>query len=362
MKAYLLTIHHIHNFGSVFQSITLYQYLLSQGVDIEVIDYRPAYYRSSSNKLKSFVGNILNCKYYRARKKKFDSFIRKNEKLTEQVFKNQKELNIFCKSEDFFIAGGDQLWNTFHPGGRDDAYKLTFTNSKYKAAIGTSMGRESYSNEELEDLARKIHTFLMIGLREQSTVKLLGGYTNVPIYHFVDPVMLFDNNWYISKYIKKEKPFEEKYAVVYLTPKSEILNAAVKELRCKGFKIVHICGFTKKCDYDYMLKDSGPDDILSAIYHADFVLSASYHATVFSVLFQKQFATLLPNKNTNTRISDFLAFCDLQDRLIADNTQLAKMFSEIDFSNSKDKISSLSNFTKNKIIALLDEIEQGGKQ
>lgn len=358
MRAFLVTIHHIHNFGSVFQSVALYQYLLSQGVDVEVIDYRPTYYRSSSNKFKSIVGNVLNYKYYHTRKKKFDVFINENEKLTKKLFKKREDLDVFRASMDLFIAGGDQLWNSFYPGGRDDVYKLTFTDSKWKAAIGTSMGRDSFSEEELKKLAHKIKAFKLIGLRELSTVKLLKSYTDVPLYHFVDPVMLFDNTWYISRYINKERPFKEKYALVYLTPKSELLNAVVATLKSNGFKIVHICGFKKKCDYDYMLKDAGPDEILSMIYHADFVLSASFHATAFSVIFQKHFATLLPNKNTNTRINDLLTYCDLQDRIITKQNQLDQLFFDIDFSNSVDKINKLRAFNKNKIETFLNELEK----
>lgn len=358
MKLYLLTIHHIHNFGSVFQAIALFQYIQSLDKDIEVIDYRPAYYERSNNAIKTYIGKLLNFKCYISRKNKFNKFIRNNERLTKRTYKSEKELMDFWKSEDVFIAGGDQLWNTYHPGGRDDAYKLTFTNSKYKAAFGTSMGRNSFAKEELIELAKKIDDFSMVGLREASTVNLLKKYTNVPIYHFADPVMLFDNNWYISKYIVKQRTFKEKYAVVYLTPKSDLLDATVKILQNEGYKIVHICGFVRKCNCDYMLKDSGPDEILNIIYHADFVLSASFHATVFSILFHKQFATLLPNINTNTRIDDLLSYCNLNDRIITKEIQLNKLFSPIDFLQSEVKIAELSEFTKMKIKDFLYRIEK----
>lgn len=354
----MLTIHHIHNFGSVFQAIALFQYLLSLGFDVEVIDYRPAYYERSNNAIKTYIGRVLNIKDYIVRKRKFDRFTSKNEHLTKRCYKTSIELAEFSNSQDIFIAGGDQLWNSYHPGGRDNVYKLIFTNSKYKAAIGTSMGRDSFAKEELIDLSKKIKDFRMIGLRELSTVCLLEKYSNVPIYHFADPVMLFDNSWYISKFINKRRPYKEKYAVVYLTPKSDLLDATVSILQKEGYKIVHICGFIKKCSCDYMLKDLGPDEILSAIYHADFVLSASFHATIFSILFHKQFATLLPDINTNTRINDLLCFCNLIDRLMTTESRLEGLFLPIDFSKSEERISELRKNTKQKIEELLFEIEK----
>lgn len=357
MKIYMLTIHHIHNFGSVFQAIALFQYLQSIGFNVEVIDYRPSYYERSNNALKTYIGKVLNIKAYIVRKRKFDSFISKNERLTRRCYRLSEELLEFSNSQDIFVAGGDQLWNSYHPGGRDDAYKLLFTNSKYKMAFGTSMGRDSFTKEELLDLSKKIDDFCMIGLRELSTVHLLKKYCNVPIYHFADPVMLFDNSWYVSKFITKQRPYREKYAVVYITPKSELLDAIVSILRKEGYKIVHICGFIKKCSCDYMLKDLGPDEILNAIYYADFVLSASFHATLFSVLFRKQFATLLPNANTNTRINDLLSFCELKDRIMTTESQLERLFLPIDFSVSEERMSKLRENTRQKIREILFEIK-----
>ena len=79
-------------------------------------------------------------------------------------------------------------------------------------------------------------------------------------------------------------------------------------------------------------------------------------------MFQKHFATLLPNKNTNTRINDLLTYCDLQNRVIKEQVQLDQLLSDIDFSNSRDKISTLSQFTKNIIKKFLHELEKDIKQ
>ena len=73
------------------------------------------------------------------------------------------------------------------------------------------------------------------------------------------------------------------------------------------------------------MKDLGPDEILSYIYNAEIVLSSSFHATSFALIFKKQFYTILPDLHTNERILDLLTARDLQDHIITDPAQLENM-------------------------------------
>ena len=69
-KIYILTIHHIHNFGSVLQASALFLFLKEKGFDVEIIDYRPKYYKFGNSKLKTLVGIALNFRAYHYRKNK----------------------------------------------------------------------------------------------------------------------------------------------------------------------------------------------------------------------------------------------------------------------------------------------------
>ena len=147
MKCSIITIHHIHNFGSVFQAYGLYKFLDDNGIDAEIIDYRPAYYDQGKKKIRTLVGKCLNLRSYSVRKKKFELFFKNNNKLSDKSFKTLSELeDYYEKDSSLFIAGGDQLWNNYHPCGRDDAYKLTFSKEGKKLAYGTSMGRDNFND------------------------------------------------------------------------------------------------------------------------------------------------------------------------------------------------------------------------
>lgn len=359
MKCSIITIHHIHNFGSVFQAYALARFLELHGFDTEIIDYRPSYYELGRNRLKTVVGRLLNLGAYSRRKKKFEEFIAQHEVLSHKQFTSLSELEASYKnSSHVIIAGGDQLWNNYHPCGNDDAYKLVFTNSTRKLAYGTSMGRNSFSNEELKHLAALVESFRKIMLREQSTVSMLQKYTDVPINHVIDPVGLLDVKEFDSIAVKPK--ITEPYAVMYLADSGEVLDSAVEFLSKKlGLKIVHICGFKKKCNCDYFVKDAGPDEILGYILNANFVLSASFHATMFSVLFQKQFATLLPGSQTNARINDLLDYVGLKDRIIHSQDELRQLEKTIDYTSLEQVIQEFRESSREALLNVLSEITEG---
>lgn len=349
MNIHIITIHHIHNFGSVFQAYCLQKYLSDLGHNVDIIDYRPTYYNSGRNKLKSVVGRLLNLSAYKSRKRKYESFIRQYDTLSSKSFSSLDQLREFYEnSNDLFIAGGDQLWNTYHPCGKDDAYKLVFTNSSLKVAIGTSMGRNNQSYEELIELARKIDKFKAVFLREKSTVERLSGFIDTPCHHVIDPVGLVDPKHLLSMAIKPkiDKPF----AIMYLADSGQELDASVRFLSQEmGLKIIHICGFRKKCYCDVFEKNTGPSELLGYIINADFVLSASFHATMFSIIFNKPFATILPNEQTNERIEGLLRYFGLENRIIRSTTDVMMLKQEIDYASVNDKLKEFIDLSKEEI-------------
>ena len=360
MKCSIITIHHIHNFGSVFQAYALSHFLEINGYDTEIIDYRPGYYELGRNKLKTAVGRALNYGSYSNRKRKFENFISKYETLSEKRFGSVSELEMYYKdcNNHIFIAGGDQLWNTYHPCGNDEAYKLVFTNSRKKIAYGTSMGRDNYSDEELIKLATSVKEFQFIMLREQSTVDLFRKYTTNQVNHVIDPVGLLDIKEF--KTIALRPKIDKPYAVMYLADSGELLDQAIEILSKKmGLKIVHICGFKKKCYCDYFIKDAGPEEILGYILHADFVLSASFHATMFSLMFEKQFATLLPGEDTNARITDLLNYVGLENRVLHCEEELIQIENPINYSKANQKLLNFREESRAALLSVISEITEG---
>lgn len=331
MKIRIITIHGIPNFGSVFQSYALCEYLKLQGYDdVSIIDYNPKYYTSKS--LRAIVGRVLNFGNYVRRTRKFRNFIEQNLPLTDESFTELSGLKQHDFSADIYIAGGDQLWNVYHACGNDDAYKLTWVSGK-KISYGTSLGQTDFTDEQVKKLAIKISDFSSVSVRESTSVQMLRA-AGVESTHCVDPVYLLDE----EKYCKFLKPVDQPpYLLVYLVTPSELLNRTIEVLSEKyGLKVILCSGFSKKCVCDKFLKDLGPDEILSYIYNAEIVLSSSFHATSFSLIFKKQFFTILPDQHTNERILDLLSQRELKHRIITDKEQLYNVCdTKIDYTTLK---------------------------
>ena len=353
MKCSVITIHHIHNFGSVFQAYSLRRFLENNGHECDLIDYRPAYFDQGKNKLRTLLGKIANAKAYCARKKKFENFIQNNNVLSDHTFKSLEDLKKYYEKDNrTFIAGGDQLWNNYHPCGRDDAYKLTFAKNGKKIAYGTSMGRDNFTEQELKSIGDKVNDFSDIMLREKVTVPMLEKYVDTNVSHVIDPVALLDVEEY-KKIVKKPK-IDKPYAVMYLADSSDVLDGAIEKLSKElGLEIVHICGFKKKCYCDKFEKDLGPEEILGYILHADFVLSASFHATMFSIMFEKQFATLLPGTKTNARIEDVLKNFGLEQRIMRSVQDLDRIKDKVNYDGVREPLEELKKVSIEKLLNAL---------
>lgn len=355
MKVYIITIHFIHNFGSVLQAWALNKFLVDNGYKCKIIDYRPKYFKYGRNRIKTIIGRMVNIVPYMKRSDKFNAFIKNNDTMTSITYTTCEELTkIQTDANTVFISGGDQLWNDFHPCGKDPAYKLAFLREGRKIAYGTSLGRDNFEDDRMKKLAEQIADFESVMLRESTSIPLLKPYASFPLYHVIDPVALLSLDDFRRIAIKPK--ITEPYAVMYLADSSPLLDAAVEMLSIEmNLKIVHICGFKKKCRYDYLLKDAGPEEILGYIINADYILSASFHATIFSILFNKPFSALLPGENTNARIENLLTFLGLNNRVIHNIQELDMLKEPIDYSGVN---CHLASFKEKSIHQLLSVIER----
>lgn len=332
MKTRIITIHGIPNFGSVFQSYGLCKYLKDNGFDdTRIIDYNPECFRKCG--LRALLGRVLNFKSYVTRTKKFRSFIEKNLSLTEKSYNTIEELHQEDFGADVYIAGGDQLWNVYHPGGNDTAYRLTCFKGK-KISYATSMGQKDFPQQELTKLSEDIKDFSHISVREASSVQLLES-KGLKATNVVDPVFLLPVEEYEKFLVPVNQP---DYLLVYLVTPSKLLEDTIAFLKEKyNLKVILCSGFQKKCTCDEHLKDLGPDEILSYIKNAKIVLSSSFHATAFSIMFQKQFYTILPDEHTNERIEDLLQKRGLSQRIVKNDTKFDVDFDkEINYSSVED--------------------------
>lgn len=310
MKINILTIHCMHNPGSVFQAYALQRYLEDK-YDTTIIDYRPRYLFSENSTWKLALKKFLFWKEYKSRAYKFDSFISREMRLTDR-YESYEALEEANLKADVYMSGSDQLWNSDFPCGNDGAFYLDFIKTGKKIAYSTSVGKKVIDAYNLQILKKRLPEFTALSVREKSTAEFLSAELHRPVAWVCDPVFLLPSDHYM-KFVKGLRIIPEPYAVVYMSGASDLLTEIVDYYRHKGLKIILAGGFTKRSYCDLHIKDVGPEDFLSLIYGAEVVISSSFHATAFCHIFHKNFVTLIPSKN-GERIINLLDVSGLRHR------------------------------------------------
>ncbi|MFD1359136.1 polysaccharide pyruvyl transferase family protein [Fictibacillus halophilus] len=347
MKICTITCHDVYNHGASLQAYALMTYLERCGHEVEIIDYKPDYLSNHYNLLSvdnpKWDKNLLTKLIYLAlkmpvkipsliRKKAFDQFTSKYLKLTKIRYSSNEELKKNPPYANAYLCGSDQIWNSLHQNGKDPAFYLDFVPpGKLKASYAASFATDTLVDEILPFVKKKVERLDGIGVREKSGVEILKRLDIINAVSVVDPVLLLDKkDWNI---LGGEK-FVEKYILIYDFDNSDLIRKLTLEIANEcGYKIYTIN--PGKINYaDRYFKFVGPETFISLIRDAAFVISNSYHAAVFSIIYQKKFAIVNRKESINTRMRDFLSDLKLNQRLVDEDYNLNEILKMVNYSKS----------------------------
>lgn len=333
MKIKTITCHDVYNVGASLQAYALSQYLNQQGHDVEIIDYKPDYLSKRYNFLavdnprfeKPF---LLKAAYLLLKfpkrlreypgKKNFDTFRKNYLKLTKR-YCTLEELKANPPTADLYLAGSDQIWNTLFQNGRDGAFYLDFAPAGAKrASYAASFATEEIAPEWEGQVKAWLSNLDKISVRERSSLTLLEK-MGLQGRAVLDPVFLLSaEQW--KKMLGESRSRERKKIFIYDFDGNELMESICRSMKeKKGYKIISFF----HVDYaDDNMRYPGPLEFLQTIYHADVIISNSFHATVFSLIFHKEFYVIRRNENINVRMMDLLKLVGLDDRMIASEAGL----------------------------------------
>lgn len=334
-KIKIITIHDLdNNFGSTLQACALAEFLSQNGYDAELIDYKPnyAHHYGRAGQLIKFV---LFHKNMRQQKIKFEEYFNQHAKRTRR-YSNYGEL-IKDKAADIYLVGSDQVWNEFYNAGKDPAYYLEFTSSTKKMAFSASLG-QIHTEEELERVKDKVNGFYAIGLRERASVDQLHSIGMTNVTHVLDPVFLYEKNYYIDPHFHNKYG---KYLLVYSVNNDLLMEkTAVFMAKKNNLKIILVGGFVQKTKHDYYLRGIGPSDFTNLINNAQYVVTNSFHAMAISIILNKQFSVVMP-KYSSLRLTDLLQTIGIEKRMILSDEEIEEAHQLIDYDNVNMKVQEL---------------------
>lgn len=205
---------------------------------------------------------------------------------------------------DFYVIGSDQVWN---PVWYDDMvkhlYLLDFAAPEKKVCFSPSFGVEQLPEKWKPWFREKLEQFPMLSVREEAGARIIRELTGREARVLVDPTMLLTReDW--RKAARQPKRAKEGFILTYfLSPKSEAAAGCLAGLR-EGKHVYELLNAE-----DPVAGTVGPSEFLWLFDHADLVLTDSFHACVFSFLFDKPFLVFDRNwdeSNMNSRLETML--------------------------------------------------------
>lgn len=349
MKIKTITCHDVYNHGASLQAYALQTYLESLGHDVEIIDYKPPYLSGHYNLWAvcnpAYDKPILKQAYLLAklpgrlcslrRKKAFDMFTQRYLKLT-RCYNSYEELESDIPEADVYIAGSDQIWNTLFPNGRDKAFYLAFApKDKLKMSYAASFSTPDVKNEYRPFVRQMLKNLDRVSVREKSSLPLLASLGRSDGIAVCDPVFLLSKEEWKALLPNSKK--KENYLLVYDTECSKALKTIAEEIaKRKQLAIYNVSAFR----FGYAKENcpnAGPLDFLNMIDEASYVVSNSFHATAFSLIFEKDFCVVNRSEDINERMQSLLESYGILNRLVKLD-DLNSCFQAIDYSTLRDQI------------------------
>ena len=343
MKIGILTFHQAINFGAVLQAYALQETLKSLGHDATVIDYTPTWDNSVHGgvlfELKQRIKKVLFTPVHAKRSKIFKAFCDQHLKL------DGLNLNDATNDYDAFILGSDQIWNpVITANGFDHVYFGDFVSVKgikkisYAGSIGSTNNVSDTQKKEFIDLLNSLDG---VSIREKELQDYLTE-NSVKSHIVLDPVLLSGKECF--EHLVHEVKEKEPYLLVFQINRDQsVLDYAKRVANELNLKLVEIVPMVATKDVSFRNQTMSPSDFLSYIHHASYIVTGSFHATAFSILFHKKLS-VLENAKASSRMKSLLESVGLIDRLTNDyNAPINKnaLLSEIDYNAVENKLADL---------------------
>lgn len=361
MRIGIITFHNSYNCGSILQCMALKKILELEGENVEIIHFSTpsqqklysVLYRKLT--LKNIIKNFLCLPGYKVIKehyKQYQEYIYDVFNLNGAPYESTEELRKNLPSYDMLIAGGDQVWN-IHCEDFSTAYFLDFNDTAYKISYSPSLGATNLNlSEKASEYKNLLMKFDAISCRETNGAKWLKAMTGKNIELLLDPTMLLNKDvWKLNIKETLSLPFEGEYIFYYAFAYSAENNQAVQKIaeesNCKvvviDAKQWYIKGLKKYKNF-ILCDETGPNAFLNLMNGAKYIITTSFHGTVFSLLFEKKFIYINSknHESTDDRTSFLLEQLDLMDRYVfSEKVSIPLLEKNIDYIKVNMEIDSL---------------------
>lgn len=263
---------------------------------------------------------------------------------------------------DYYICGSDQVWRRRYGDVKRYFFDFLQSTDKKRFSYSASFGLDNineYSNQEKQDCRNLIKFFTSVSVREKDAVKIVEDEFSFPAVQTLDPTLLLENTDYRNlinqSYVDKT---EDSYLFVYILDKTEekkeLIDIVSRRLNLKVKDIM------PKVDWKTSRSDKqsifpAVEEWLNCFDKASFVLTDSFHGTVFSIIFNKPFLSVGNKDRGLTRFTSLLSLFGLEDRLIFSKKDLTGVLLHNIFKIDYSKINEARAELKEQSIKFLKQ-------
>ncbi len=338
MKTGILTFHRANHYGAQLQAYALMKAVEAAGADCEVIDYvridtidgNKLFKKGlSAHNVLSNVHTALHYSPFKNRSDRYEAFRREEMRHSERFYGTWKELAEAAPSYDVYICGSDQIWNPFiyKENTFDPAFFADFARGGRRISYAPSFGIGEMPEKYRELLKNYLSKFDSLSVRESQGAKIIFDVAGRDSVNVLDPTLLLTGEQW--KAISSEVPNGGKpYILCYFISDPSKYSDYVRAISEKyNLPVISLCGARRVVHgSSRSVLDAGPREFLSLFANASFVCTNSFHGTVFSVNFEKEFMCftekLSSEKAVNSRVYSILEKLGLLSRICTADTDM----------------------------------------
>ncbi len=331
------------NYGGLLQALAMTQFLKNNNVEYEIIVYKkkkdikfivssiPRVFNTillndKKESLKKKLGELLHSEFKKnnsIRNSAFEKFCKTYFVNFSDTYYGYEELVQNSTKYNVVLSGSDQLWS---PAGLPtNFYNLQFCAPSVKRISYASSFGVSYIPWYQKKRTRNyLEKMDCISVRENTGARIINELTGKIVKVVLDPVFLLTKQEW-DKLIPEKRSYKEEYIFAYfLGDNQEYRKAVTRFAKAKNLKIVTLRHLDQYVDEDelfgdYAPYDISPSDFLNLIRGASYVFTDSFHGSVFSIIYSKQFMSFYryaSNSSTskNSRIDTLLENLGLSER------------------------------------------------
>ncbi len=349
-KIGIMSMQRIINYGSFLQAYGLKKTIesLNKNNKVEFIDYK-----FEKSVLKKTIKDTLlykiishyNIPLYLNNKKYHDSLEKKYKDFLKLINVSKKN---YSKDIDTLVIGSDEVFNCLQPfpvGYSRNLFGYEYENKNvisYAACFGhTTLTKLKKYNLDKE-IGNMLHKFNAISVRDNNSYKIVNELTNLKPQIHLDPVLISDYNQEMLENTIDEKNYILIYVYANRLNKKE--QKYIKKFAKKyNKKIISIGSYQKIANKSIIVN---PFEVLNYFKNADYVITDTFHGTVFSIKMNTKFCTIIRKSNYN-KLSFLLQKLKQEDRMVNELNDIEKLYNkEINFKESNEVI---ENETKKTI-------------